>query len=254
VEPALPGSATDRVLGILDLFTEAEPLWTAEALMQRLGAPRSTLYRHLRALIATGFVVQAGGGAFALGPRIIELDRQIRIADPLLRIAPPIMSAQRQAVAGTQLLCRFYGSRVLSIHEDRGDPRIETSFDRGRTFPLFRGAASRSILAHLPQAQQQRLFLHHAGDIAAAGFGKTWPEFRDGLKAIRQRGYAVVSDIDPEVIGVSAPIFAAPKVVTASLVLARLKREVTEKDIGTLAELAIASTSSISAMLQQNGA
>ena len=244
-----PGSTTDRVLGILDLFTEAAPLWTAEAMMERLGATRSTLYRHLRALTDAGFLAPAGG-AFVLGPRIIALDRQIRVTDPLLRVAPAVMAGLRDAVAGTQLLCRFYGTRVLSIHEEKSDPRIRTSFDRGRTFPLFRGSASRSILANLPQAELRRLFLAHAPEIAAAGLGGTWPEFRDGLKAIRLRGHAILSDIDPEVIGASAPIFAAPGLVTGSLVLARLKREVTERDLDHLATMAKAATSRISAALQ----
>ncbi len=233
----------------MDLFTEQEPVWTAEAIGERLRATRSTVYRYLKALVASGFLAQVGGG-YALGPRIIELDRQIRVADPLLRVAPPIMAAQRNQVAGTQLLCRYYGVQVLSIYEDRSDPRIETSFDRGRPFSLFRGSASRAILAWLPQAQLQRMFLHHADAISAAGYGGTWPAFRDALKAIRKRGYAVLSDVDPEVIGVSAPIFAAPEVVTASLVLARLKSEVTERDIEALAAMAIASTGRISALLQ----
>jgi DNA-binding IclR family transcriptional regulator len=250
---APPGTTTDRVLGILDLFTEEEPVWTADALIARLGTTRSTIYRYLRALVASGFLAPVGGGGYGLGPRLIELDRQIRVSDPLLRAAPPVMAAQREAVAGTQLLCRYYGVRVLSIYEDRSDPRIETSFDRGRPFPLFRGAASRAILAHLPQAQLQRLFLNHAGEIAAAGYGTTWPEFRDAMKAVRRRGYAVLSDIDPEVIGVSAPIFAAPDVVTASLVLARLKREVTERDIEYLAGLALDSTRRITEALRKLG-
>ena len=247
------GSTTDRVLGIMDLFTEEEPIWTAEAMVERLQSTRSTVYRYLRALIGSGFLAQVGGGGYALGPRIIALDRQIRVADPLLRVAPPIMAAQRDAVAGTQLLCRYYGVRVLSIFEERSDPRIETSFDRGRPFSLFRGSASRVILANLPQAQLQRLFLNHANDIVAAGYGATWPAFRDTLKVIRRRGFAVLSDIDAEVIGVSAPIFAAPEVVTASLVLARLKREVTERDIDHLAAIAIDSTGRISALLQGQG-
>lgn len=248
---AASGTTTDRVLGILDLFTEAEPIWTAEAVIERLRSTRSTVYRYLRALVASGFLIQVGRGGYALGPRIIELDRQIRIADPLLRVAPPIMAAQREKVAGTQLLCRYYGVRVLSIFEERSDPRIETSFDRGRPFSLFRSSASRIILANLPQPQLQRLFLNHAGDIAAAGYGTTWPEFRDALKAIRKRGFAVLSDIDPELIGISAPIFAAPEVVTASLVLARIKSEVTERDIEYLSALAIDSTRRISEQLQE---
>ena len=241
-------TTTERVLRVMDLFTEHEPVWTAETIGERLQVKRSTIYRYLKSLVASGFLSQIGGG-YALGPRIIQLDRQIRVADPLLRVAPGIMAAQRDQVAGTQLLCRFYGLQVLSIYEDRSDPRIETSFDRGRPFSLFRGSASRAIMAWLPQAQLRRLFLNHANEISAAGYGGTWPEYRDSLKTIRTRGYAVLSDVDPAVIGVSAPIFAASDIVTASLVLARLKSEVTASDIETLADLVIQSTKQISKLL-----
>lgn len=178
--------------------------------------------------MAAGFLAPVAPGAYALGPRFIELDRQIRLADPLLKVAPPIMAAQRMKVEGTQLLFRYYGVRVLSICEDRTDSRIKTSFDRGRPFTLFQGSHSRVILAHLATDQQQRLFLQHAEDIARVGLGRNWPEFRDTLRDIRERGVAVASDIDKDLIGVAAPIFVAPDTIGAALVLARSRRRLTK--------------------------
>ena len=249
-----PASTSNRVLGVLDLFTEAEPLWTPDRMMERLNASRATIYRYLQSLMTSGLVSQLGGGAYALGPRIIELDRQIRIADPLLRVAPAIMTAQRDQVAGTQLLCRYYGLRVFSIHEERSDPRIQTSFDRGKPFSLFRSSASRIILVNLQPADLRRLFLNHAGEIAAAGLGNTWPEFRDTLKAVRKRGVAVASDIDTALVGIAAPIFASPDTIIGSLVLVRLRSEVTDRDVQILSALAIDSAKSISAELENTNA
>ncbi|MDR3529408.1 MAG: IclR family transcriptional regulator C-terminal domain-containing protein [Rhodopila sp.] len=242
------------MLGVIDLFTEEEPIWTTDRIIERLQASRATVYRYLQALTAAGFLSQLARGAYALGPRIIELDRQIRIADPLLRVAPAVMAAQRDKVAGTQLLCRYYGLRVFSIFEDRSDPRIETSFDRGRPFSLFRSSASRIILANLPAPHLRRLFLNHAGEIAAAGLGTTWPVFRDTLKAIRKRGVAVASDIDTALIGMAAPIFAAPEIITGSLVFVRLRAEVTERDIDSLSGLVIDSAKLISGRLEEASA
>ncbi len=247
---AVPASTSNRVLAVLDLFTEAEPVWTTERMADRLTASRATIYRYLQPLLASGFLSQLGGGAYALGPRIIELDRLMRVGDPLLRVAPGVMATQRDQVAGTQLLCRYYGLRVFSIFEERSDPRIETSFDRGRPFSLFRSSASRIILANLPAKQLRRLFLQHAGDIAIAGLGTRWPEFRDTLKAVRKRGVAVASDIDTELIGIAAPIFAAPEVITGSLVLVRFRNEVTDRDIKFLSALALGSARQISAGLE----
>lgn len=163
------------------------------------------------------------------------------------------MAAQRDKVARTQLLYRYYGLRIFSIFEERSDPRIQTSFDRGRPFSLFRSSGSRIILANLPATQLRRLFLHHADEINAAGLGTTWPAFRDTLKAIRKRGVAVASDIDTDPIGIAAPIFAAPDIVSGSLVCARIRSEVTDRDIEHLSSLATASTKLISERLEQVG-
>ena len=248
-----PATTTDRVFGLFDLFTETEAIWTVDALAERSRASKPTVYRYLRALIAAGLLAQVGAGKYALGPRIVELDRQIRLADPLLQLAVPIMAAQRDIVSGTQLLCRYYGLRVFSIHEERSDPRIRTSFDRGRPFSLFLGSGSRIILAHLPAPQLRRLFLYHAGEIAAAGLGTTWPEFRATLKAIRMRGVAVASVIDTALVGIAAPIFAAPEIVSGCLILVRLRGEASERDIATLSALAIDAARRISRQLQDSG-
>jgi predicted DNA-binding transcriptional regulator YafY len=38
-------SGIDRVLSFIDLFTEAQSVWTAEALIQMQGTSRATTYR-----------------------------------------------------------------------------------------------------------------------------------------------------------------------------------------------------------------
>src|ERR1700692_3092660 len=174
-----------RVLGIIDLCTPETPVWTAEILWERLALARATVYRYVRALCDTGFLVPVSRAGYVLGPRFIEFDRSIRLADPLLQIVPPVMAELREAVNGAQLLCAFYGLRVLSVLQDKTDPNITMSMERGRPFPLFQGSPSRVILAHLPTYQLRNLALNHQKDIAAAGLGENWTEFRDGMRAIR---------------------------------------------------------------------
>lgn len=245
-------SSTERILGLLDLFTTDTPVWTVDALVEKENLARATMYRYVKALADTGFLVPVGGGGYSLGPRFIEIDRQIRRADPLLQVAPPIMRAQQEQVGGGQLLCRYYGERVLSIHREYTDERLPAmmSMERGRPFSLFLGAPSRIILANLPTHQLQRLFLYHADSIGAAGLGDSWIAFRDKMKSIRKAGYAVASDIDKSLIGVSAPIFAAPDVVTASLCMVRIRAEVDAAALQHLTDLAIASAAEISRQLQ----
>ena len=138
----------------------------------------------------------------------------------------------------TQILCRFYGTRVMTIHEQQTDLNVKSTFERGNPFPLFRGAPSKCILAHLSPQQLQRLFLYHSDEIASAGLGHNWIMFRNRMKEIRRVGYAVASDIDPKVVGVAGPIFSAPGVVAASICLVRLKEKTTDESLMYLGGLA----------------
>jgi DNA-binding IclR family transcriptional regulator len=246
-------SSISRVLGILDLFTPEAPVWTVDMLVERMGVARATIYRYVRALGDAGFLVPVSGAGYVLGPRFIEFDRSIRLADPLLHIVPPVMAELRDVVNGGQLLCAFYGLRVLTVLQDKTDPNITMSMERGRPFSLFRGSPSRVILANLPTYQLRNLALHHQAEIAAAGLGETWPAFRDGMRAVRKQGYVVASDIDKALVGISAPIFHAPGAVTASLCLVRTKENAPATDIAMLGQVAVDACRRISAALQAYG-
>jgi DNA-binding IclR family transcriptional regulator len=234
----------------MDLFTEAEPSWTIEGISQRLDLARTTAYRYARTLTDAGLLASLNSGVYVLGPRIIQLDRQIRLSDPMLRTGPPLMEAIRKQAAGIQVLCSYYGDHVLCIHDVRVDKDILSGFDRGRPFPLFRGAPSRVILAHLPQRQLKDLMLHHAADIAAAGFGSNWQEFNQKLKSIRQAGYyAAPGDIHPDAYGIAAPIMHT-KGVAGSLTIGRRLVNLKEREIPQLIELAVATAAKISMAIQ----
>ncbi len=247
-----PGTETSigRVLGILDLFTSDTPVWTVDMLVEHLGLARATVYRYVRTLCDAGFLAPVSGAGYVLGPRFIEFDRNIRLADPLLQIVPPVMAELRDIVQGGQLLCAFYGLRVLSVLQDKTDPNITMSMERGRPFPLFKGSPSRVILANLPTRQLRNLALNHQKEIEAAGLGSNWNEFRDGLRAIRRQGYLAASDIDKALVGISAPIFQAPGAVMASLCLVRRRENATPDDIAFLGDVAIKAAQRISRELQ----
>jgi DNA-binding IclR family transcriptional regulator len=241
-----PGSSANRVLGVLSLFTVDEPVWSIDKLVAHLEMARATVYRYVKALCDAGFLVPAAHGGYVLGPRFIELDRQIRLSDPLLLIGRPIMEQLRKDAAGAQLLCSFYGDRVLCIHQEITNEDLKLHMDRGRPFPLFRGAPSRMILALLPSYQIRNLYLNYPTEIAAAGLGGSWAEFRTNLKDIRRAGYCVSGDVDKRLIGAAAPIFRAPSAVTASFCVVRLKKQVNPSDMNVMINLAVEAAGQIS--------
>jgi Transcriptional regulator len=242
-------SSVDRVLAILEFFTSRQPIWSTEMLMTELGLTRATTYRYIRSLSDAGYLVATAGGGYTLGPRFIEMDRRIRVGDPLLRIAPPIMNELPKPFVGAQILSGFYGNRAVSIYVDQADKELTLQMERGRSFPLLVGPPSRIILAHLPAYQLRNLLHSNPFGIAKAGLGESWHEFSQNMKAIRKTGYDAAADFDQKVMAIAAPIFRASNVVIASLCLVRRKAISEPEDMSTLIELATATGAKISKRL-----
>ena len=173
---------------MLDLFEESpDPGWTFERIHSRLGYTRSTLYRYLKILSRRRVTDRRCRSAgYTLGPRIVELDHEICAHDPIIRASRPVMLELVQEIPGIALLCRSYRNKVLCVHQERSTTEIESTYERGRTMPLLRGAASRIILANMPARTIAALFERQPREFAAAGLGDALAKVQDNLKRIRK--------------------------------------------------------------------
>jgi DNA-binding IclR family transcriptional regulator len=234
----MSGETTPRkMLRILDLLEEADGPISAEVMLDKLAFTRSTLYRHLKILTETGFIASIPEAGFTLGPRIAELDYRMRRSDPLIRAARPVMTELAQSERGAALLCRRYRNRVLCIHQERSDPTFRSHYERGLARPIFRGATSRIILAHLHTATINRLQAQYSEGFAAAGLGESAAKVRETLRRIRQQGWDITQgQVTPGVTGIAAPLFDLHGEVLGSLSLTVATPELGEADRQRLIE------------------
>lgn len=211
----------DRTIGVLKLFTLDRPAWTVEEAAVAMRVSTSSAYRYFASLTEAGLLTTVASGRYTLGPAIIQYDYQIQLTDPLLRVAKPVMSAiQRLAPPGSMvLLCRLFREQVLCMHQVSDAPATAgISYERGRPMPLFRGATSTIILAHLSSRELRRLYNLQTSNIGAAGLGNTWEAFRTALSRLRKAGHAVTrAAVDPGRMGVAAPILDEGRRVLGSL-------------------------------------
>ena len=212
-------SSLERLQTILDLYSEAEPIWTLEQITNQTGYARSTAYRYVRELCDAGLLISIGKGAHVLGPRIIEFDRLIRNTDPLLIAAQKVIPQLYQEFGGgLLLLSSLYGDKVLCIYQEPLIVDFKVSYTRGRPMPLFYGATAKVILANLPERKLVKLFLKHRVEIANAGLGDEWDQFKGCLESIRNKGYCISNgEVDRGVTGIGAAIFSDSKTVIGSL-------------------------------------
>ncbi len=234
----------DRLLAVLALFTAEQTQWTVEAAAEKLGVSTTTTYRYFNKLTKAGLISPVSGAGYTLGPAIIQMDRLIQSSDPMLTGARGVMIdlVGRAAQGSTVLLCRLFHDRVMCVHQVMGrGPQEPVSYERGRLMPLYRGATSKIILAHMPPRTLKALFAHHGGEIAEAGLGAGWDEFRRGLAAIRRAGVTVShGEIDSGRVGIAAPIFDPGRAVLGSLSVALPEAHADEALVGQLAALTVA--------------
>ncbi|MBB03937.1 MAG: IclR family transcriptional regulator [Pseudooceanicola sp.] len=251
-------SSADKVLKVLDLFTEDAPAWTVEMLMTELGATRATTYRYLKALYDAGLLAPGAGSSYVLGPRIIQLDRQIRRSDPLLQIAVPLLEDERSPLIGAKNISSLYGDQVLSVYVERCDPDIVLTMQRGRVFPLVYGSPSRIILAYLPPYQMKNFYTANAEEVARAHLGDTWEEFRTSMRRLRKHGHCIGNEMNRTVVGISAPIFHDKSAVSASLSYVRRVEFTSDEQKAELVDLVMTAADRISKQLlsykPENGA
>ena len=220
-------SALTRLLQIIDLFTLERTMVRVDEVAETFGIVQSTAYRYLRELSDVGLLAPQGKGVYALGRRIVELERILQLSDPLLLAGKGVLDTLDTAGANRAfLLCTFHRDGALCVHKVGPDEiqfnskAMKIQRGRGTLLPLFSGAGSQVILANLPAHQIKALYLANGRQIAAAGIGETWKEFRSYLADIRKRGFAeTTGKMNPGMHSVAVPILRAEGKVAGSLLM-----------------------------------
>jgi DNA-binding IclR family transcriptional regulator len=225
-------SSLAKMLQILQLFSEKEPVWSTAAIIETLEASRSTGYRYIKTLHDAGLLNAARNGYYTLGPGIIEMDLQIRLTDPLLLASHGVLEDLVDKIGHSALLCTAYHDSVLCIGEARAPQSPENRFSRGQRRPLFQGAVSKVILAYLPHHRLKAIYPRQRMEIESAGLGGDWSEFRAALGQIKKDGYSLTKgEFNPGVYSVAAPILTDQKTSLGSVGVAWNEKERRDVDV-----------------------
>lgn len=226
-------STADRALTILLMFSDDRRQISAYDIADHLNVSRSTAYRYAQTLVNSEFLTEDPGSGFLLGPKIMELARIARRSYGLSDIALPIMRSLAAEFRDTVLLTRRVGPAILCTEREEWPGQyIRLSYERGSRLPLNAGASAYILLAWMPEDLVRTL-------LAAEDLRKytpnslTDPDAIIGrLQQIRADGYCIArGEVDPDVIGIAAPIFDAGGDVCAGLSMVTLASRLTDSDI-----------------------
>jgi DNA-binding IclR family transcriptional regulator len=243
-------STADRALAILDLYTEARSVLTATQVSEHLGVARSTAYRYLQSLVQARYLAETPGG-YSLGLKVLELARVARKGLDVGRISHPVMVQIAREFRETVLLTRRVGDSIVCIEREEPDgQRLHVSYEPGTIMPINAGASAQVLLAWLSEDDIHSL-------LAARPLRAFTPNtltdpglLLERLQGIREQGYALsVSELDPEVIGIAAPIFDSFGTVRAAISMVGLTSRIDPNEYETIAARIVEAARGISVRL-----
>lgn len=208
----------DKMMAILNHLESVPEGATLTEVVRRCKIPKTTAYRILNTMRKHHLVEHSSAtGRYTLGPRLFTLGNAVFRSKDLLSVSRMVLEELAGRLWETCKLTVREGDEatVVLVVESPKEMGIYTHV--GRRFPLHTGAASKVILAYLPEAEQER--------IIRKGLARYTPRtitdpdvLRQTLAEIRARGWA--EDKGEFIEGVrayAAPVFDASGELVASV-------------------------------------
>lgn len=236
--------AVDRALEILMAFTAADYELSAGELLKRVDLSRPTLYRLLRTLEQSGFVVAVGEPQkFSLGPSVARLAHVWSSNLDISGIAQPMMRKIWEQSGETVALFVPQGAFRICVAELPSEHPL--SFRRGVGYRerIVLGASGRAILAHARNGLDELTSYSTERPIDLE-------KYSGELDSIRKRGYAVSKDeLIQGAVAVAAPFFDGGGQVAGSIAVFGPSARIHAAQIESYAKLLISEAQSLSRAL-----
>jgi len=251
MESASQVTTIDRLVKVLDCFTQERPTWSLAELAAQLGLPKSTLHRFLVGLEAHGILRQdPTGKRWRLGYRLFTWGRLVEEDATLREIAKPVMRELMDASGETAILTVYQGGEVICIEKCETSHPVRLRMDVGSRRGAHAGASSKILMAYLPEEEIQAILEEKGLPQLCANTITDLDELKAELARIRKRGWAdSLEETDPGAWGVATPIRDHRGQVTAAVGLAGPTMRHNKEKVRQYVTLCIQAADKISSLL-----
>jgi DNA-binding IclR family transcriptional regulator len=221
-----------RVIDALHMIAGARRPATLKEIAVHLGVSEATAFRVTETLIETGLVErsQEAGGGYVATMEVVALGSKVLNHFQLRQLVIPELTKIAEEFGESVTLAIPQGDHVVFIERITMDASVEFYCEIGKRLPLHVGAASRAILAFLPEDRFER-YLSRPLSRLADGTLVTAESVRKDRDDIRALGYAVsVDDVDLGISGVAVPFLNGQTEPVGSAAIANLTARWSEAD------------------------
>lgn len=245
-----PVQVLAKVGALLDQLAE-DGETTAAELADRIGEPRSTVYRLLATLQRLDMVEPGTRrGTYRLGLALLRLGSAVVARFDERQAALPIMERIHEETGETVFLCIRRGFDAVCIERLDGRRVQSLALRLGGSLPLHAGAAPRVLLAF----EKESLWDEYLGAGPLESFTPATPSTRKALVAsleeTRAQGYAVSDeDVTLGIAALGAPIYDYRGSVRAALSISGVRPAILGTNAKTMTKLVVDGADEISRTL-----
>lgn len=211
--------SVQKALRILSSFSIEKPEMSLVEIASEAGLSVSTAHRLLATLEAEQFIERASdNGQYRLAIKMFELGSIVLHRMELNIVGTPILARLATETEDTTYLSVLSGDAVLCIARIEGARHLRSQFLAvGRHLPLHAGAASKVLLAYLPEPRVRELLERYPLTAYTDKTITNADDFLSHLETVRAQGYAVSDEeITKGITAIAAPIMdPAGKVISA---------------------------------------
>lgn len=253
MQPVAVGTeSADRVANVLLAFTRSDGPIGVSVIARELSLSKAVVHRILQSLVSRGLVQYSPDSRdYKLGPAAAALGVQaLRHLDVRSVARVPLMEL-RAATGETTTLSLLTADKRTYIDQYESLNEIKMTVELGRMHPLYAGASSRAILAHLPDEFVARVI--EGGLDPTTPFTLTDPqELLDSLESVRQKGYARSrGERQADAGSVAAPLFGPHDEVLGSISVCGPSSRFTDDAVERFAEHLVLTARRISSLIRE---
>ncbi|ALM84811.1 IclR family transcriptional regulator C-terminal domain-containing protein [Bordetella sp. N] len=229
-----PGEGTgslEKALDLLDAVGAAPAGLGQTELAERLGLPRTTVYRLLATLVARGLLRRDPlRKVYCLGFRCFEMARQAHAMPDMVAAAAMELRLLRDLTGETTYLAALDGREVISLERCDGAHSRRSAAALGERKPVYCTSQGKAILSAMPDEARERIVREATLKALTPMTITDRRRLHTELRITRSRGYAI--DDEEIVLGVrcvGAPVVDGAGQVRGAISVAgpayRLTRE-----------------------------
>lgn len=206
---------------ILRTFRLDEPELSLSELARAVNMPKSTVYKLVCTLMASGFLQKDdGSGKYRPSIRMFEMSQSILNHIDLVREATPFIKLLAKQSGETTHLTYYENGETIWVLKVENPFFVQLYSRVGRRAPAAATASGKAILACLPPQELQRVLIQGWKTLTEKTALNDESLLKD-LEQIRRNGYAVqVEEVDMGIASVGAAIFDYRECPVAGISLA----------------------------------